>query len=162
MEHTVISQYRSHGVAYTRTLFQKNLQKQNTDTCKSVPKARVKPNLVTKSACFSINGHTSQNHKGWKGALEIIQSNYLLKQVSYSRQQRKAFRWVLNISREDLTTSLGSPFQCSVTLKVSKFLLMFVWDFQCSSLCPFLLVLLLGTTKRCLASSTWLPPIRYL
>jgi len=38
----------------------------------------------------------------------------------------------LNISREgDSTTSLGSLFQCSVTLRVKKFFLMFRWNFLC-------------------------------
>ena len=42
--------------------------------------------------------------------------------VTYSRLHRTLSRWVLNISREgDSTTSLGSLFQCSVTLRVKKF-----------------------------------------
>lgn len=38
-----------------------------------------------------------------------------------------------------------SLFQCSVTLPVRKFFLLFIWNFSCSSLCPVPLVLLLGT-----------------
>ncbi|NXN59337.1 TESK2 kinase, partial [Rynchops niger] len=46
---------------------------------------------------------------------------------------RNASRQVLNISRDgDSTTSLGSLFQCSATLKVKKFVLMFRWNFLCS------------------------------
>ena len=44
--------------------------------------------------------------------------------VTYSRLHRTLSRQVLNISREgDSTTSLGSLFQCSVTLRVKKFFL---------------------------------------
>ena len=46
--------------------------------------------------------------------------------VTYSRLQRTLSRWVLKISREgDSTTSLGSLFQCSVSLRGKKFFLMF-------------------------------------
>ena len=57
-------------------------------------------------------------------------------------------RWVLNISREDSTTSLGSLFPGSVTLKVKKLFLVFRWNFLCSSLRSLHPVLLLGTTER--------------
>ena len=44
--------------------------------------------------------------------------------VTYSRLHRTLSRRVLNISREgDFTTSLGSLFQCSITLRVKKFFL---------------------------------------
>jgi len=60
-------------------------------------------------------------------------------------------RWLLSISREgDSTTSLGSLFQCSVTLRGKKFFLMFRWNFLFFSLCPLPLVLLLGTTEKSL------------
>ena len=53
--------------------------------------------------------------------------------VTYSRQQTTLSRQVLNISREgDSTTSLGSLFQCSVTLRGKKFFLMFRRNF-CAS-----------------------------
>ena len=46
--------------------------------------------------------------------------------VTYSRLHRTLSRRVLNISREgDSTASLGSLFQCSVTLRGKKFFLMF-------------------------------------
>ena len=46
-------------------------------------------------------------------------------------------RRVLNISREgDSTTSLGSLFQGSVTLRGKKFFLMFRQNFLCFNLCP--------------------------
>ena len=46
--------------------------------------------------------------------------------ATYSRLQRTLSRRVLNISREgDSTASLGSLFQCSVTLRRKKFFLMF-------------------------------------
>ena len=62
--------------------------------------------------------------------------------VTYSRLHRTASRRVLNISREgDSTTSLGSLFQCSITLRVKKFFLTFSWSFLCFSLCLLPLVL---------------------
>jgi len=43
-------------------------------------------------------------------------------------------RWGLNISREgDTTTSLGTLFQCSITVKVKQFFLVFSWNFLCFS-----------------------------
>jgi len=55
----------------------------------------------------------SQNHRVWKGALEIIQF-LILKQVPYGRLHRKASRRFLNISREgDSTTSLDCLSQLS-------------------------------------------------
>ena len=58
--------------------------------------------------------------------------------VTYSRLHRTLSRRVLNISREgDSTTSLGSLFQGSITLRVKKFLLMSInpskteQEFQC-------------------------------
>ena len=61
--------------------------------------------------------------------------------VTYSRLHRTLSRRVLNISREgDSTTSLGSLFQCSITLRGKKFFLMFRRNFLCFSLCPLPLV----------------------
>ena len=81
--------------------------------------------------------------------------------VTYSRLQRTLSRWVQNISREgDSTTSLGSLCQCSVTLKVKKFFLMFRQNFRCFSLCPLPLVLSQGTSEESLAPSSWHPPLR--
>jgi len=75
--------------------------------------------------------------------------------VTYSRLHRTASRRVLNISREeDSTTSLGSLFQCSSTLRGKKFFLMFRWNFLCFHLCPLPLVLLLGTTEKSLVPSS--------
>ena len=39
----------------------------------------------------------SQNHRGWKGPLEIIESNPLLTQGLYGMLHRKASRWAWNI-----------------------------------------------------------------
>jgi len=75
--------------------------------------------------------------------------------VTYRRLHRALSRQVLNISREgDSTTSLGSQFQCSVTLRVKKLFLMFRRNFMCFSLCPLPLVLSLGTTEKSLAPSS--------
>ena len=81
--------------------------------------------------------------------------------VTYSRPQRTLSRRVF--SREgDSTTSLGSLFQGSVTLRGKKFFLMFRRNFLCFSLCTLPLVLLLGTTEKSLAPSSSHPPFRYL
>jgi len=78
----------------------------------------------------------------------------LLKQVPYSSYHSWASRWVLNISTEgDATISLGNQFQCSITLTIKWFFCMFLWNFQCSSFRPLLLVLSLHTTQKSLASS---------
>ena len=71
------------------------------------------------------------------------------KAVPYSKSHRKVSQRVSNVLRErDSTTFLGSLFQCSVTLKVSKFFLTFVWNLLCSSLCLLFPALLLGTTEK--------------
>jgi len=73
----------------------------------------------------------------------------LLKQVHCSRLYRKASSWVLNISREDdSSTSLGSLFQFSVTRTVKEFSCMFLWNFLCCSFCPLPLFCLCTPLKR--------------
>jgi len=60
----------------------------------------------------------SQNGRDWKG-------HPCRSRVTYSKLHSTLSRWVLNISREgESTTSLGSLFQCSVTLR-GKFFLIF-------------------------------------
>lgn len=59
----------------------------------------------------------------------------------------------LNISREDSTTSMGSLFQCSDTLSIKTFFLIFIWNFLCFYLCLLPLVLPLG---RSAMKSVWL------
>ena len=57
------------------------------------------------------------------------------------RSQKNDSRRVLNVSgEEDPTASLGSPFQCSVTLSVKKYFFIFMWNLPYSSLypCPFI------------------------
>ena len=68
----------------------------------------------------------SQNCRIWQGPMEIIKSNPLLAQVPCSKSHRKTYRWILNISIEGgFPASLGSLSQCSVTLIVKNFFLMF-------------------------------------
>jgi len=84
----------------------------------------------------------SQNCRCWKGPPEITESKPLPKQASYSRLHRDVSRQVLNISMEgDFMTSLGSLFQCSVTLTVKKFFCILVQNFLCATLWLFPLVL---------------------
>uniref|UniRef100_A0A8C3JCQ2 Epiplakin 1 n=1 Tax=Calidris pygmaea TaxID=425635 RepID=A0A8C3JCQ2_9CHAR len=60
-----------------------------------------------------------------------------------------------NVSRDkDSTSSLGSLCQGSATLTPNKFLFIFRWNFPCSSLHSFPLVLSLGTTGKSLAPSS--------
>ena len=94
----------------------------------------------------------SWNCKGWKGPQDQSLT-LLLRQVPYNMLHRQTFRWVVNFSIEgDSTTSLGNLFQCSITLTVMNFFFMFVWNILCSSFRPLLLILLLRTTKKSLAS----------
>jgi len=66
------------------------------------------------------------------------------------------------LHRRRLYNSLGNLCQCSVTLTVKHFFLMFVWKFLYSSLCPLPLVLSLFTTEKKLLPSTWLLHFRSL
>jgi len=104
----------------------------------------------------------SQNHKGWKGPLEIIYSNPTALAVPRSRLHKQVFRWVLNIFRGDSTPPLCSLFQCFLTLKVNIFFHLYRWKFLCYSLGLLPLVLLLHTTEKSLAPSIWLPHFSYL
>lgn len=107
-------------------------------------------------------GFTEIESKGLEGTTGDHQVQPLLKLVPCSKLHRKASRWILNIFKEgNSTTSLGSLFQCSVTLKVKKLSFMFVWNFLCYSLCPLSFVLSLSTTKKSLGPHTRPLPIRY-
>lgn len=69
-----------------------------------------------------------------------------------------ASRQFWNIPSEGAsTTSLGNLFPCSVT-PAFKFFLIFRWHFLFISFYPLSLVLLLETTEKSLASSSWHPP----
>lgn len=61
----------------------------------------------------------------------------------------------------DSMTSLGNLFQCCDTLSV-KFFLMLRWNLLCFSLWPLLPILLLSTTGKSLAPSSWHLPLSYL
>ncbi|NXN56925.1 ARMC4 protein, partial [Rynchops niger] len=102
--------------------------------------------ITCSTAGVFLNGVS--NNKGFRGVMNIFMN---------------ASRRVLKISREgDSTTSLGSLFQCSVTLTVKKFFRVFERNFLCSNLCPLPLVLSLGTIEKSLAPSSFSPPFRYL
>ena len=94
----------------------------------------------------------SQNHR--MVGLEGTSVGHLVQPPCQSRLHRTLSRQVLNISREESTTSLGNLFQCSITLRGKKFFLMFRGNFLCFSLCPLSLLLLLGTTEKSLAPSS--------
>jgi len=100
----------------------------------------------------------SQNHRMVEVGRDLCGSSSptpLPKQGHLQQAAQDRIQVVVNISREgDSTTSLGSLFQSSVTLRVKKFFLMFRWNFLCFSLCPLPLVLSLGTTEKSLATSS--------
>lgn len=80
---------------------------------------------------------------------------------SQSTWHRSSPRWFLSMSSEgDSTSSLNNLFQNADTCTV-KFLLLFRWSFQCLGFCLLPIVLVLGTTKRSLASSSWPPRFRH-
>uniref|UniRef100_A0A8C2TCB7 Uncharacterized protein n=1 Tax=Coturnix japonica TaxID=93934 RepID=A0A8C2TCB7_COTJA len=114
----------------------------------------VEEEIVSSTAYQLIeNKLASPGSQGLEGTPRNHPVQPQLKQVPY-RIHRKASRWGFNTSRDGGSTgSLGSLFQCSVTLKVRKFLLMFTWNFLCCSLCPLPLILWLGTTKKSLIPS---------
>jgi len=99
----------------------------------------------------------SQNHRMFGFGKDLCGSSsptLLPKQGHLQQAAQDLSRRVLNISREgESTASLGSLFQCFVTLRVRKFFLMFRCNFLCFSLCPLPLVLSLGTTEKSLAPS---------
>jgi len=82
---------------------------------------------------LAFHRYYSQNQscRGWKGLLELLQSDPSAKAGSLQQVAQ-----VLNISRGKYTASLGHPFECSITPIVKKFFLALVWNFLCSSLCP--------------------------
>ena len=73
----------------------------------------------------------SQNHRMFGVGRDLYGSSSptpCRSRVTQSRLHRTLSRWCLNISREgDSTAPLGSLFQCSITLRVKKFFLMFPW-----------------------------------
>jgi len=97
----------------------------------------------------------SQNHRMFRVGRDLCGSyspTLLLKQDHLQQAAWDLVQVGLSISREgDSTTSLGSLFQCSATLQIKKFFLMFSWNFLCFSLCPLPIVLSLGTTEKSLA-----------
>jgi len=77
----------------------------------------------------------------------------LPKQSHLQQAAQDLAQWVF--TREgDSTTSVGSQFQGSITLRGKKFFLMFRRNFLCFSLCPLPLVLLLDMTGKSLAPSS--------
>lgn len=69
--------------------------------------------------------------------------------ATWSWLLRTMFRWFFNISKDKgCITSVGSLCQCSVTSTEQKWFLTIRRNFLPFSLCPFLPVLLLGTTEK--------------
>lgn len=77
--------------------------------------------------------HRITEWSGLEGTLGIIWSNPPARAGCSGSHPG---RFLVSPEKPIPTTSLGSLFQCSVTLKVMKFFLMFRWNFQCSSLSP--------------------------
>ena len=74
-----------------------------------------------------------QNHRGWKGPLEITWSNLLLKQLPTAGYTGKCPGRFWLSPEKDTTASLASLFQCFISLTV-KLSLTFSWKILCSSL----------------------------
>lgn len=105
-------------------------------------------------------GHRTTEQMKWEGRSgdHLVQSSF-----SYSKFLRAVSCWVLSISRNgDSATSLDSFWRCLTTLTVKKkncFVLVFKWNFLYFGLCPFSLVLPLGTTEKGLVLSSLLSGI---
>ena len=96
----------------------------------------------------------SQNSWGWKWLVEVIWSNTPFKQATQSRVPRPTSWQLLLISvGKNSTASLGSLCQSFITRTAQKCFLVFGVSLLCTSLCPLLLVLSLGTSKKSLALS---------
>lgn len=79
-----------------------------------------------------------------------------------NRLHKTTSRPILNMSREGgSTASLHNLFQCSGTISVKKFFLMFRQHFLCFNLCLLCLVLLLDTTEKGLLPFFWHLLLRY-
>ena len=90
--------------------------------------------------------------------------NYLVlcsSRANQSRVPRLVFRWLLEISKEEALKFLGSLRQCLVIHVAQKCFLVFTWNLPCSSLCPLLLFLTLGTAEEC-SPLSFQPPFRYI
>jgi len=102
----------------------------------------------------------SQNHRLAEVGRNLLGSSHPTPaqgRLTYSRLLSTVSRQGLNISRGgESTTSLGRLCQLLITLTVIMFFLMFKWNFLHLNLCPWRLVLSLGTTEK--ASSSLLPP----
>ena len=69
-------------------------------------------------------------------------------------------RWLSNMSKISFTSSLGNLCQCSIICTAQKCFLVFRGNLLCFSLCPLLLVMVLGAAERSLAPSFLDPPSR--
>ena len=105
----------------------------------------------------------SQNCRGWKGPLEIIETNPPAKAGSLHQVAQVGVQARLEyLQRRRLHNLPGQPVPVLRHLTVKKFLRTFVRNFLCCSLCPFPLVLSPRTTEKRLASPLWPPHLRYL
>lgn len=79
---------------------------------------------VTYSHCEPWSGHVHiitkpQGGWGWKGPLEIISSNHLL-QASTAGCSEPCLGGLWNLQRWISTSSMGSPWQCSIITVVKR------------------------------------------
>ena len=96
--------------------------------------------LITKLSSPSAFYRITQNRMSWKGPLEIIQSNPLLKQiptVGYTEKHPVMF-WIS--PEKEMPPLLSILFQCCHT-QAKKFFLMCVWNFLHFIFCPLPFVL---------------------
>jgi len=94
----------------------------------------------------------SQNCRGWKGPPEIIKSNSHAKQAAQVGIQA-GLEYLQRRRIHNFPGQNPQPLQCSVTLTVKKFLCILVWNFLCSSLWLFPLVLSSLTAEKRLTMS---------
>lgn len=102
----------------------------------------------------------SQNHRLAEVGRDLWDSSHPTPAqgwVTYSRLLRAVSREDLNTSRDGESTNCSAKLCLHlITCTVKMFFLVFKWNFLCFNLCPWPLVLPLGTTEE--APASLLPP----
>lgn len=116
--------------------------------------------------CCTNTSYTQVQNREFQNWRMVVVGKYLWKLSSSSPLLKQVhlvhvaqYRQVLNISTEG-DYSLGNLSECSVTLK--DFFLILRANFLCFHLGLMSLIMLLGTTDKCLDSSSWHSALRHL